>query len=108
MQAAIGWLVRNRAVLLVLGTFIILSGAGLARSTESVNTLREQQQAQCQFDKDLGSVPLVVTPPAKKVSELGVKIVADSRFAYFGLHCPGSLPPDPSLVKWEKYYHLMR
>jgi hypothetical protein len=68
--------------------------------------LRQQIHADCGFYKDLAGLPLTNTASGHP-SELGVKIISDSRGAWRGHGCPGKLPrPDPSFVTGAKFYHL--
>jgi hypothetical protein len=63
-----------------------------------------QLHASCQFWSLLAPLPITVVPPARRPSELGVLLVADSRDAFAGQQC-GTLPPAaPSLLHWAAYY----
>jgi hypothetical protein len=63
--------------------------------------------ASCHFWSDLGPAPVTVSPATGKPSLLGVRIISDSRVAWHGQDCGGVLPPpDPSFVRWAKYYRL--
>lgn len=96
---------RWAAIGLLLLTLIV-GGANLLATYLQVRTVRSAVQAECHFNHDLGGVPITVGPTGK-ASVLGVEIVADSRLAWRGLGCPGTLPPpSPSFVKWALYYHL--
>ena len=69
---------------------------------------RQEQQirADCHFDADLAGLP-IASGPNGKPSELGVKIISDSRATFRGHGCPGSLPPpDPSYLAGAKLYGL--
>lgn len=93
------------AVLLVIG--IVYAAATLFIGSATVNQLQDEVHAQCKFDRDLGSVPVTVSPATKTASKLGVTIVSDARQGWRGLACPGVLPPPkPSFVKWAKFYKL--
>lgn len=68
--------------------------------------LKRQLIADCSFYRDLAGLPLANLPNGHP-SELGVKIVSDSRGAWIGRGCPGKLPPpDPSYVRGAAFYHL--
>ena len=72
-----------------------LAGANTARA-----------HAQCAFDADLAPLPVTV-PKTGSPSLVTVKVISDARTAWRRAGCPGRLPPpDPSLVKWARYYHL--
>lgn len=73
----------------------------------TVRRLGREVRSQCRFDADLAPVPVAVNPATRKASELGVKIVSDSRVAWHQAGCPGRLPPpSPSFARWARYYHL--
>lgn len=79
------------------------NAVGLARASA---VLRKQIRADCGFDRDLAGLPLANTSTGHP-SELGVKIISDSRGAWAGHGCPGRLPPpDPSYVAGAKFYKL--
>lgn len=93
------------AVLLVIG--IAYAAATLFVGSATVNRLQREVHAQCKFDRDLGTVPVTVSPATHTASKLGVTIVSDARQGWRGLACPGMLPPPkPSFVKWARFYHL--
>ena len=89
------------AVLFVLT--VVVGVANLLFTTSQVDTLRAQQQAACAFAADLGSAPF---PSSPRPSKLGVSIVADSRSQWRKLHCPGTLPVSPGLIKWGHFYRI--
>jgi hypothetical protein len=63
-------------------------------------------QASCRFYQHLAGAP-VMAGASGKASRLGVSIIVDSRDAFTGQACPGSLPPPaPSLKRWAAYYRL--
>lgn len=71
----------------------------------------KQLDSSCSFYRDLGTVPLPVsvklTVNGSKPSELGVRLVLHSRYAYTGQGCHGALPgPSAGLIKWAHYYKL--
>ena len=93
---------RAFAVLAVL--MLALGAANLFFTSSEVGALRAAVLASCAFAGDLGSAPF---PATGTVSKLGVSIVADSRAQWRALSCPGHLaPPQPSFVRWARYYHL--
>jgi len=79
----------------------------LAQSQARIIARQAQQiQADCGFYRDLAGLPLVNLPNGHP-SELGVKIVSDSRGAWATRGCLGKLPPpDPTFVRGAKFYHL--
>lgn len=108
-------------VLLALDGVIILVNNSQVRDVRAQNTrieqnardlaranlvLRKQITADCGFDRDLAGLPLANSVNGHP-SELGVKIISDSRGAWAGHGCPGRLPPpDPSYVAGAKFYKL--
>lgn len=96
-----------RAVIFLFAFTLLLAGLNLLFTSSQVNDLRTSVLTQCRFDADVGSVPVATSPATGQASKLGVSLVSDSRVAWHGLGCPGKLaPPQPSFVKWAKYYHL--
>lgn len=86
---------------------VALAGLNLLASSSEVHHLRSAVLTQCHFDRDLGSVPVAVNPGSGRASKLAVTLVSDGRTAWYGLHCPGRLPPPaPSFVRWAAFYHL--
>jgi len=68
--------------------------------------LRKQITGDCGFYRDLSGLP-VQNAANGHPSELGVKIISDSRAAWTGHGCPGKLPPpDPTFVRGAGYYRL--
>jgi hypothetical protein len=77
--------------------------AGLAQANAR---LARQITGDCGFYGDLAGLPLA-TAPNGHPSELGVKIISDSRVAWVGHGCRGKLPPpNPTFVAGAAYYHL--
>jgi hypothetical protein len=103
----------RRALIYLFAVAVAIGGANLYWTSREVgqqrtttDQLRTAVVASCGFAADLASAP-VVAGPTGKASQLGVKIVSDSRVQWRGLGCPGHLaPPQPSFVKWAKVYHL--
>lgn len=67
--------------------------------------------AACDFWYPLTSLPVTVNAATGKPTPLGVQIIAGARESYAG-QCAGAghpqmPPPDPTLVKWAAYYHLL-
>ena len=92
------WLIGCLLSLLILAVALL---AFLLYSAES------RLQASCSFYADLAPIPVTVSPQTHIPSELGVKIIADSRAAWEQEGCPGVLPPaNPSLDYWSHYFHL--
>jgi hypothetical protein len=87
---------------------VVRTQAAQARvQAAQVRKLRTAVRSSCNFAADLAGAPVAVSPATGKASELGVKIVSDSRVQWRGLGCPGRLAPaQPSFVKWARYYHL--
>lgn len=96
---------RAAAGLLVL---TLLVGAGnLWASWDLTRGVQHDAASSCRFFADLAGVPITVSPATGRPSLLGVQIVSDSRLAWRGLGCPGTLPPpSASFAQWAKYYHL--
>lgn len=96
----------RRALVYLFAVAVLIGAANLYWTAREVDQLRTAVVASCGFAADLASAP-VVAGPTGKASQLGVKIVSDSRVQWHGLGCPGVLaPPAPSFVKWAKVYHL--
>lgn len=96
-----------RAAAFLFAFALVLAAGNLLFTAREVNTVRDAVRAQCGFDYDLAGVPVAVNPATHKASVLGVKIVADSRLAWRGLGCTGTLPPpSPSFRRWAAYYHV--
>lgn len=73
---------------------------------EIIAKQQRQIRASCNFYADLAGLPLANGPDGKP-SELGVKIISDSRGAWDGLGCPGTLaPPSASYVRGAALYRL--
>lgn len=81
---------------------------GQVQSLQRTNVRLEQQlHADCGWYGHIAGLPVPFAPGAQKPSELSVRLISDSRVAWNGHGCPGTIPvPDPSLVKWAAYYHL--
>jgi hypothetical protein len=85
----------------------LIAAISLIYTTLTADHLHVELQSQCQFDADLGGVPVSLNPATGRASVLGVKIVSDSRVAWHQAGCPGRLaPPSPSVARWAKFYHL--
>ena len=79
------------------------NSAGLAAA---VALEQKQIHADCGFYGHLSGLPVTLGPDGK-ASRLGVQIISDSRGAFLGHGCPGTLPPpSSSFEKWAAYYHL--
>ena len=65
---------------------------------------QSELQASCGFWSNAGVAPVNPMPPAVRPSLLGVKLVADSRIAYYHQGCAPALPPNPTLKRWAAYY----
>ena len=86
---------------------LVVGGGNLWASWTEGQGVQHSSASACRFFADLAGLPVTVTPTTKKASLLGVQIVADSRLAWRGLGCPGTLaPPAPSFEQWARYYHL--
>jgi hypothetical protein len=60
--------------------------------------------ASCNFYRDLAQAPLTAKPPP---SRLGIHLLADSRKAFRGQNCTGTLPPpSPGLMHWAGVYRI--
>ena len=95
-----------RAVVFLFVLSLAIGALNFAWTSRVVNAASGRVQALCQFDADLGTAPLTV-PKGARASRFGVLIISDARTAWRRTGCPGRLgPPDPSFVKWARYYHL--
>lgn len=96
--------------LAVLGIVILVVLAAVLMfvyaQNKKINVQQTELGSSCFLDRDIAGIPLTAVPPARLPSELLVVIAADARFAYIGSNCPGSLPPNPSLARWARYYHI--
>lgn len=73
----------------------------------TVRKLEREVKSSCRFDGDLAGVPITLNPATRRASELGVKIVSDSRVAWRLAGCPGRLAsPAPSFLRWARFYRL--
>ena len=95
-----------RAVVFLFVLSLVIGALNFAWTSRVVNAANGRVQALCRFDADLGTVPLTV-PKGARAPRFGVLIISDARTAWRRTGCPGRLgPPDPSFVKWARYYHL--
>ena len=96
----------RRAVVALFILALLIGGLNFFWTSRQVNEATTRARALCQFDADLGAVPLTV-PAGAKASRFGVLIISDARTAWHRAGCPGRLaPPAPSFVKWARFYHL--
>lgn len=97
----------KRAAIGLLILVLLVGGGNLWASWDETRGVQRAAASSCRFFADLAGVPIAVSPATGKASLLGVQIVSDSRLAWRGLRCPGSLPPpSPSFEQWAKYYRL--
>jgi len=95
-----------RAVVFLFMLAMLIGAFNFFWTSRVVNAANARARALCQFDADLGTVPLTI-PKGARASRFGVLIISDARTAWHRTGCPGRLgPPDPSFVKWARYYHL--
>ncbi|HVH81329.1 MAG TPA: hypothetical protein VM782_18155 [Stellaceae bacterium] len=92
----------------VLFAFAAASGAAnLLWTAAEVGGLRAAVSGSCEFERDIGTIPVTPPPPVRRPSRVGVAIVADARLAYQRLGCAPPLPPPAaSFVRWARYYDL--
>jgi hypothetical protein len=97
-----------RRGLIYLLTLSLLFDAGeFYLFARSVNSLADQQHAQCRFYDDLGGAPVGVNSKTGQPSLLGVEIVSDARVAWRQLGCQGAQQAaDPTFLQWAKHYNL--
>ena len=96
----------RRAIIYLFILTLLLTAGDLAYTTHLVDQVRAQQQAECKFDGDIGTAP-VVAQKGLKPSLLGVTIISDARVAWRQHGCPGHLTAaDPSFVRWARAFHL--
>ena len=105
-------------VLLLFGISIFWSShtaqvaaAGQAKTQAQVVAAQQKAiEAACSFWQPLVSLPVTVMPPLTKPTKVGVQILAGARAGYAGQchtpHWAPMPPPDPSLVKWARFYHI--
>lgn len=106
-------------IILVGGSYLFQSGqvhtakeaataanSAAAAANRNAQNLRQQVIADCGFYRDLAGLP--VTPAAGgHPSELGIKIVLDSRASFYGHQCPGQIPALSASVRaGAAFYHL--
>lgn len=95
-----------RAVVVLFVLSLVIGGLNFFWTSRVVDGANHRAGALCRFDADLGSAPIVV-PGGGKPSLLGVTIISDARLAWHQARCGGRLAaPDPSFVKWARYYRL--
>jgi hypothetical protein len=97
----------RRAALGLIALTLLVGGGNLWASWDEARGVQHAAASSCRFFADLAGVPITVVPATGKASMLGVQIVSDSRVAWRGLGCPGTLPPpSPSFALWAKFYGL--
>ncbi len=105
---------RNRKFIIFdIALTVLLSAVGFlaVHATHSAEQASSAQRrgslSSCEFFADLAGLPVAVNPATGKASILGVKIISDSRVAWRGIGCSGSLArPSASLIRWARFYHL--
>jgi hypothetical protein len=96
----------RRGLVYLLLLALIIDAAEFYLFARSVNSLTDQQHAQCLFYNDLGGAPLT-SRTGQQPSKFGVEIVSDARVAWRQLGCTGAQQPaDPSFAHWASYYKL--
>lgn len=77
-----------------------------------IAALQKSIASDCDFWYPLTSLPVTVNITTGKPTELSVQIITGARESYAGqctddgVHRPPLPPPDPSLIRWARYYHL--
>lgn len=88
-----------------ISVLVVVLAAALAVFGFMVIRDETRLASSCNFYKDVATAPF--TPPQGHPSQLGVRIVADSRGAFLGQGCSGNLPaPSGSLIHWGNVYHV--
>jgi hypothetical protein len=105
-QVTIGLREAHRLRWYIVGAIFGLLAAGISVLGILVIHQQSELRASCQFYASAANVPVTPVPPAVRPSELGVKIIASSRVAYYGQGCGGHLMPNPSLQHWASYYNV--
>lgn len=98
---------RSRRVLTaVIGLAGVALVGAIVYLTVSLLAADARIAASCHAWADIGAAPLT-TGASGRASLLGTSIISDARQAWYGQACPGSLPPpQPSFVRWAKFYGL--
>lgn len=92
------WATISVAGVLLVGAIIYLA-VSLVQADSRI-------AASCRFWADIGAAP-IAAPARQDASRLGVSVIADARQAWHGSGCAGVLPPpQPSFVRWAKFYRL--
>jgi hypothetical protein len=100
-----------RALVLVLLVAVALLASNALTESSRIDTkvqaqtakLQAQTQSQCAFYADLASADSTL---GKRVSELGVKILADSRRIHRELRCGPLRPPSARLRELAAKFHI--
>lgn len=96
-----------RAAVFLFVLSLALAALNFLWTANEVNLAAARARAQCQFDADLGGVPLTLPKGASAPSRFGVTIISDARQAFRQAGCTGRLPPpDPVFTRWAKFYKL--
>jgi len=111
-------------VLLIIGGAYYQSARSVSRVSAEQHRLNVQQHnlavqerrlhqevlTQCRWYGDVGNLaaaPVALNPRTHQASKIGIGAVADSRVAWRGLGCPGTLrPPGASFRHWARVFHL--
>lgn len=96
VKITISFLCMFVIILLVAGGLLVIS---------DINGVKKNQRSDCQFYLLILNLP-VITSGATKTSELGVKLVNDSRIAYEGKSCGKLPPPSAALTELGKVYRI--
>ena len=80
----------------------------LGTTSSTLTTIQlTELHADCIWWEDIGTAPVVITPPLVRPGRLGIQLEDDARLAFNVQHCPGVIGPVPKdLAKWAAYYHL--
>jgi hypothetical protein len=95
-------------IALVIMAVLAVSGLGLIvwRQQQQLNVQRAEIAASCRFFRDIASLPVVATPPAKRPSAFSVTLVLDAYRSAAGRRCPQLPPLDASVRRWAAFYHI--
>lgn len=98
--------IRQNAFIYQVSLILAIATAALLIGARAINNEHSQLLLHCNFDRDISGVAVVASPNGK-ASELGVKLVSDSRGEFLGLGCPGDLHnASKSFRHWAAFYDL--
>ena len=87
---------RRRTALILLVVLVGLVSTSYLTQRMTLSRVNRTTTSQCDFYNVLAEAQSTLTP---KSGELAVKLLVDSRRAFLGLGCPGSLPEPTPVVR---------